>query len=1381
MSLQTQKRELLPEQAAAAYEIDKHISVTAGPGSGKTTVLVERYLHILNQNKHLNIDQIVAITFTNRAANEMRERLRDGLNNILHAATGDERRRWLAYKRTLDGAVITTIHGFCARLLREFPVEARIDPQFLLLDEHRAAMLLESTVEEALTEFISSGHVAISRLTLGVGRGKLAAALGQLYREVRGQGITPAELAQKTARSHATEDDHAQALLELSRAMNEFLAARRTTPAQRLNQSEVTVAWREFQPVIQQIPEIDVLADYCRKVEAFRTLRPQARGDLKPHVSALDQLVWEKDLAGRVPQIALDLFARDYALELTTVLSRIDERLNEEKQKLSALDFDDLEIRTLELLNRPEVITRAAERYRFFLVDEFQDTNGLQRALLEQLVLQSGRRDSANLFIVGDGKQSIYGFRGADVDVFHEMTATLIAAGGEEKPLLLNFRSQPPLVNFFNYLFASLFKPGDDVPAQDLKELGYVRHEASDSKRELRDSGPLVEIMITTEASGDPDDPKAERDSRELDAGQLALRIVSLVDPRPALIGTAGAPPASSNTFIQAAVDLNDVEVKEGGRAARGPSKSGLDQPNPREGAPGVKYSDIALLFRAMTNIQIYESAFRRANIPYQTVLGRGFYQREEITDLIQLLRFLDNKTDELALAAVLRSPLGGISDNALLALRCAPALNESGEVETAEPLKHFTQIRRLFRAVGEHRRIAYISDEEHELLDRASVLINELIARRHHYPLGDLLRFAVEQSEYLTVISATFDGAQRLANVERLFTLAERFERAGTHLIRDFVRYVEEFEAIGSRESEGQIDEAANAVKLMTIHQAKGLEFPVVIIPELQRRARVSDNWFLLDRHRGLTLKVPDGRGGSVAGCTFSSFEQRHGWREEFESMRLLYVAATRAEDRLIFSGTTKDLDSLSGKSDTWLKWIWQSLGSPVKSQSGMTELANDLQIQFTLNLADEPVSEPAPAAAAGTGEAPGPVAEVAGSLVDAFPLLRQIEVANSMAVNRFSVTQLINYQRCPRQYYFDRILHLPSVEQMAVWNDAEAPEPPANLTATLKGAVIHRFCETYTTGEAVEDALRRSFNDVIRTRQAELADRLVEINFEAGVADLLPLAQNYLSSGVFERIERARALSEPPAVAGGHLVRPPSQLEPGLWSELSFKIRRPLGILSGAIDKLLITPAAKGKRFDVEIIDFKTNRLRPRKTESSSSLGPRTPSPALDRAFFQAGIENRPGGSERKESGRGRPRSQQRLEQFAFDFNAARPAMLAADLNADLSVDDQVRVAASDYQLQMQAYALAVGQLMPSLIKDGASIISTLHFLEPNREFHLDAELLRPDACARAIDEAMMEISAAREPGQFPVHPAQHCRICNFRDICPPGRDWLRSMKKT
>src|SRR6267142_6782790 len=552
------KRQLQPEQAAAAYELDRHISVTAGPGSGKTTVLIERYLHILRTQK-LSIDQIVAITFTNRAANEMRERLREQLNHLLQTAAEADRKQWLGYKRTLDGALITTIHGFCARLLREFPVEAHVDPQFLLLDEHRAAMLLESVVEEILTEFISAGHVEISRLTLGVGRGRLAEALAQLYRDVRGQGLSLNELAMKTAQSHATEADHERALDELTQTMNDFLAVPVRTPAASANQARVRDTWPGFRKFVGKLPDVNDLAEYCRGVETFRKVRPSASGNLKEHVQALDALVWDKDLLGRVPQLSLDLFAKQYALEIALLLSRIDERLNEEKQKISALDFDDLELRTLELLQRPEVLTRTSERYRFFLVDEFQDTNGLQRRLLESLALEKKGRDKANLFIVGDQKQSVYGFRGADVAVFSDMTARLLAEGGESKPLRLNFRSQPPLINFFNFLFERLFKPADDVSPRELTELGYVGPEPSVAKRELRDSGPLVELMITTEASGDEDDPKAEQGSRELDAEQLALRIISLVDP-----GSAGILPASSDEFNPEPAEPGNLAFKEG-------------------------------------------------------------------------------------------------------------------------------------------------------------------------------------------------------------------------------------------------------------------------------------------------------------------------------------------------------------------------------------------------------------------------------------------------------------------------------------------------------------------------------------------------------------------------------------------------------------------------------------------------------------------------------------------------------------------------------------------------------------------------------------------------------------------------------------------------
>ena len=292
----------------------------------------------------------------------------------------------------------------------------------------------------------------------------------------------------------------------------------------------------------------------------------------------------------------------------------------------------------------------------------------------------------------------------------------------------------------------------------------------------------------------------------------------------------------------------------------------------------------------------------------------------------------------------MLRSPLGGISDNALLALRCAPRVGD-------DPAR--LHRRNLLRALRRHREIQFIDEDDQVALDRAAPLLDTLIARRNRYGIAELLRYAVSASEFMTVIAANFDGAQRVANVEKLFRLAEQFEKSG-HLIRDFVRFVEEFEAIGGREGEGQMDESANVVRLMTIHQAKGLEFPVVIIPDLHREPIRREASFILDRHKGMTVRIPDGRGQTVRGALFNELRQRNRWREEFESMRLLYVAATRAEDRLIFSGAVaqKDLKNLT-KTDReqWLAWIWQALELDEHAQSGVLKFGDDVQIQVTVD----------------------------------------------------------------------------------------------------------------------------------------------------------------------------------------------------------------------------------------------------------------------------------------------------------------------------------------------------------------------------------------------------------------------------------------------
>lgn len=1294
----SQPRELKPEQKIAAHTLDRHLSVTAGPGAGKTFVLVERYLEIL-RTKRVSVDNIVAITFTNRAANEMRQRVRDRIDALLRTSNEKERQTWLRHKRTLEGGVITTIHGFCSRLLREFPVEADIDPQFVLLDEHQAAMLLEAVVEEALADAIHRGNDAIVNFTQGIGRPALANALVELHRKYRGEGLSIDSIERLTAANHAARANYDRALIELDAAMAEFFSVR-LSPAADRKRAKAIEDWPSLRSVLAQPPTENTIARYTQGIEDFWAARPQK--GTHPIIEKIDPLLFgEKPgggdcLRGKLSSIGFDLLAKEYSLALLKLLREIDRRLDLEKQKLSVLDFDDLQLRALRLLDRPEVLARVTERYRYFLVDEFQDTNGLQRDILRKIALGSG----ANLFIVGDRKQSVYGFRGADVDVFSEMSAAIEAAGGTQQPLNLNFRSQKPLIDAFNFLFAKIFQPRVEVPAAALPQLGFVTHEPSEPLRDAEHEPPLVEFMVSAIRDRDEEDGASEGrvlSPHERDAEQVAARVADLVD---------------------------------GGN---------------------FKYGDIAILLRAFTGVWTYESALRRAGIPYLTVQGKGFYQREEITDLIQLLRFLDNTTDELALAAILRSPLGGISDNGLFALRCAPWIDRASSANRLHR-------RNLWRAVRHHPEIQFIETSEHEALDRIHTLLEDLIERRNRYGIADLLRYAVTASEFVPVIAANFDGAQRVANVEKLFRLAEQFEKSG-QLIRDFVHFVEEFEAVGGREGEGQMDETANVVRLMTIHQAKGLEFPVVIVPDLQREPNRKENVaFILDRHKGLSVRVPDGRGRSVRGALFNELQQRNRWREEFESMRILYVAATRAEDRLIFSGAveSKKLENISTTdSELWLAWIWQALGLEVHSSSGLARFG-DAQIRVS-------IEREAPEKNATIARLQPPADESVGStsaksFEETFPLLQPIESEVGSGWRRFTVTQLINFQRCARQYYFERTLRTPGVEERAVWNDAEAPEPPANLTATLKGAVIHRFCETYAEGDDPETRLRTSFGEILAQRQSELAGRTFDIDETEAVRTLLPLAKNYLKSDVFARVIAAQALSDQTPHSA---PRTPSGA-PGLWSELRFRLRRPLGILTGTIDKLLISPSANGDGVDVEIIDFKTNRFSAAANAKSrvKAAASRSTASATRKA---ANVDLSPG-------------------QAAFDFEAIAVEEVIEEVESGLvapSLAEQIQATAHDYQLQMQAYALALRELFGSDSVKINSLRATLHFIDPNEEASLSDSLLDQAASAKAIDEAMTTIAmvdGTLDADRFPPLPASHCRMCNYREMCPAGQEWAR-----
>jgi ATP-dependent exoDNAse (exonuclease V) beta subunit len=425
--------------------------------------------------------------------------------------------------------------------------------------------------------------------------------------------------------------------------------------------------------------------------------------------------------------------------------------------------------------------------------------------------------------------------------------------------------------------------------------------------------------------------------------------------------------------------------------------------------------------------------------------------------------------------------------------------------------------------------------------------------------------------------------------------------------------------------------------------------------------------------------------------------------------------------------------------------------------AESGVVEFENDVKVRLTVDRSPQGLWS---AASAPVEESEENLIDLSQPFTELFPLLSEVAPEQGQVLRRFSVTQLINFQRCARQYYFDRMLKTPGTEERRVWNDAEAPEPPANLTATLKGAVIHRFCETFHEGDDAKARLQSSFNDVVAQRLSELAGRPFKIDPDQAVADLMPLAENYLQSEVFQRVSEASRVN---AADNESAIRHP-QSEPGLWSELRFRLRRPLGILTGTIDKLLVTPSVTGEGFDVEIIDFKTNKFRPTATlgvkpTQTAAMAPQSSSSHLGE------VKQKPG-------------------QALFNFDAIEEKMAAELTTTDVvsvqpapSIMDQAEAIARDYQLQMQSYALALRELLGLKIN---TLCATLHFIDPNVEISLPAAFLDQETCAQAIDEAMLSISTldgTLAAELFPPLPTSHCRICNFLELCPAGRDWLNS----
>ncbi|MFP4324163.1 MAG: UvrD-helicase domain-containing protein, partial [Anaerolineales bacterium] len=846
-----------PEQAAAITEDAHNLVVTAGAGSGKTRVLVERYIHLLEQPDWA-VPDIVAITFTEKAAREMRDRVRAAIAARLATAPDDaSRAHWAQHQQRLESARIGTVHRLCAALLRANPAQVPLDPAFEVLDENEAYMLRLDAVEQTLLDLIEGDS---ARLLSAYGTNAVRAALRAFTQTSSAENLLraiPESAADLLAAWAALRADlHAEwvAVLQADAALN---AALDYTPPPGVDPDDKLYAqWQDLHAARPAQDDGDPAAflAWCDAhiklnvgsgkkwggkealVEAkavLSTIREAARAALKTYPPPLDEI---------------DEEAAKWLLLWRVAVARARDHYRTLKTERAAVDYDDLEALTADLLTEhPEVAARyAAGEFRHIMVDEFQDTNARQRDIILALCGAAPGR----LFVVGDPKQSIYAFRGADVSVFGAVRAGILAAEGREILLNRSFRAHANLMECFNHLFAQTLQVGPG--ALGAYEVDYgpgmVAHRATPD--DVAFTTPL-QIILPQKV----DDLDAA-DKRRWEAFELARLIRRMVD-------------AEAPVWDKTQGDYRPL-----------------------------RYGDIALLFRALTDSPLYEEVFKAQGIPYLTVAGKGYYDRQEVWDVLNALRALHNPLDDLALASVLRSPMVGLSDEALFALRLSR--DENGARRGLWDALAFAYADGGL-AIELHENDAHALKFAHESLHRLRGMAGRV-------PIGELLEALLDETAYDAILSGLPDGDRRRGNLDKLL---EKARASGRVVLGAFMRYIEDLTAIEPREGEAPLAESG-AVQLLSIHKSKGLEFPLVIIADAARRPRNAAKAALgLDPDYGAACRVPVPDDDPAEPFIYWAAEQAAARREAAERARLLYVAGTRAADYLVISGAEQSCEN--------------------------------------------------------------------------------------------------------------------------------------------------------------------------------------------------------------------------------------------------------------------------------------------------------------------------------------------------------------------------------------------------------------------------------------------------------------------------------------
>jgi ATP-dependent exoDNAse (exonuclease V) beta subunit len=1005
--------------------------LSANAGSGKTAVVVERFARAVIEDG-TDPRQILAITFTEKAAGELRQRLRERFVEL-----GDR-----AAARAAEGAFVSTIHGFCARLLRSHPLAAGLDPAFRVLEPAETARLRADAFDAAFAAFLDSaaqtGPEALE-LSAAYRPDRLSGLIRSAHDRLRSRGDTVPELPDPGERPipaglrERLERAHAAAAACLAGAGDGVRVQAARAALERagdwLTRSDPAPAGADAAGPLPALADLDAAAFKAGNTIVLKG--PECceyTGALEEYTRAVaDHLA--APACRRIGEL-LRVYAGEYA---------------ERKRARSGLDFEDLELMARDLLESDAGV-RAAWRARFALimVDEFQDVNRRQLAILELL-------EDRNLLTVGDELQSIYGFRHADVEIFRERRDALAAADAAGE-LRASFRAREPLLDTINQAFAPLF-------GERFTPLTAGRADAAERP------GPLVELLVTDQRGWNGEDPVDLGDT--LPPGSLRWRH------------------AEARLVAQRVRELVDAGEAQAG--------------------------ETAVLVRALSDLAVYERALEDQGLSTYVAGGRGYWSAQQVGDLLAYLGALANPRDETRMFTLLASPLAGLSSDGLAALAAA----------RREQRRHAWWV--LEDAVGEDppagdgAAAATIPGFSEADAEKMRVFCPWFAAERRgmaRRSLEELLERAVNGRDYDLHALALRNGARRMANVRKLLRLAREYEAHEGRDVRGFLDSVE-LRQEEAAEGEAPVEpEDLDAVRLMTIHGAKGLEFDTVVVADLGRPGR-SDHPDLHvgdDGRIGLRLLTLEGSRG-VKTLDYEALQVERDAAETAEEQRVHYVAMTRARERLIVSGAIANPESWPEPALTMpaLAWAGPALAPGIERSltaenpvwESPTGVICRLNSPATIGRV---LSDAARTPGREAATAPAPTAPATAELVEVAP-------PRAPAVPTLSYTGLDAYGRCGYRFYVERVLRLPRDR------DIPAPAEPGPVTGhpgidpRLRGTLAHVLLE------------RPNLEASAETVQS-LAEEIGESVEPPAAAEIAALVERFLDTDLAKRLAAAPRL---------------------------------------------------------------------------------------------------------------------------------------------------------------------------------------------------------------------------------------------------------------